>query len=219
MDDTLRASAERMRSLLVAKQAPPDVFRAALTSVPALERDAWVDHVLELDPPPEDGPELPRGCVPYLPCAVDVLLRVVDYARVQGTDVFVDVGSGVGRAAALVHLLTGAPAIGLEIQPALALASRALTERFSALRFSPVIGDATVLAGSITIGSIFFFYCPFSGDRLDKVLDDLEQIARTREIRICCVDLPLPLRPWLTLASPPAPDLAVYRSTLLDPPA
>ncbi|AKJ03914.1 Hypothetical protein AA314_05540 [Archangium gephyra] len=134
----------------------------------------------------------------------------------QASDVFVDVGSGVGRAAALVHLLTGASAIGIEIQPALVHASRDLATRLNALRFSPVQGDAAVLTGSITMGSVFFLYCPFSGERLEKVLDGLESIARTRPIRVCCVDLPLPPRPWLTCAEPPSGNLTVYRSTLLD---
>lgn len=218
VEEMHRESAEWMRSLLLNAQAPPAVFRTALTRVPPTERDAWLDLVLGLDSVPDDGPDLPRDCVPYLPCPVDALLRMVEHAGVQASDVFVDVGSGMGRAAALVHLLTGAPAIGLEIQPALVLASRDLTKRLNVLRFSPVEGDAALLTGFITIGSIFFLYCPFSGDRLEKVLDDLESIARTRQIRVCCVDLPLPPRAWLTLASPPSGGVTVYRSTLLDKP-
>ncbi len=211
-----RESAERIRSLISTAQAIPAVFRAYLTSVPPDERDAWVDLVFGLDSLPDDGPELPRGCVSYLPCSVDALLRVLDHARVQPSDVFVDVGAGVGRSAALVHLLTGAAVIGLEIQPELVRASRDLAKRLNVRRFSPIEGDAAQLAGFLTIGSVFFFYCPFSGERLERILDDLEAIARTREIRVCCVDLPLPPRPWLTLASPPAEDVAVHRSTLLD---
>lgn len=216
VEQTHRESAEWIRSLLVNAQSTPAVFRSALTSVPPTERDAWLDLVLGLDSFPDDGPELPRGCVPYLPCPVDAILRIVECAGVQASDVFVDVGSGVGRAAALVHLLTGAAAIGIEIQPELVHAARALAARLSALRFSPIQGDAAVLTGSITIGSIFFLYCPFSGERLEKVLDDLESIARTRPIRVCCVDLTLPPRPWLTFAAPPSGNLTVYRSTLLD---
>jgi len=183
--------------------------------VPPDQRDAWLDWVLELDAFPDDGPELPPGCVPYWPCSVGALLRMVDLVGIQPTDVFVDVGSGVGRAAALVHLLTGAATIGLEIQPALVLASQQLTRRLNLVRFSPVEGDASQLTGLITIGSVFFLFCPFSGERLERILDDLEPIARTREIRICGIDLPLPSRPWLALASSSGGDLAVYRSTLL----
>ena len=64
----------------------------------------------------------------------------------------------------------------------------------------------------MVVGSVFFFYCPFSGARLAKVLDDLEPIARTRQLRICCVDLSLPPRPWLTREAGPDGALEIYRS-------
>ncbi len=216
LEEAHRESADWIRSLLVSARATPAVFRTALTEVPPTQRDAWLDSVLGLDAIPDDGPDLPRGCAPYLPCPVDAILRMVEHAGVNASDVVVDVGSGVGRAAALVHLLTGASAIGLEIQPALVLASRDLAARLNVSRFSPIEGDAVRLTGFMTIGSVFFLYCPFSGDRLEKVLDGLEPVARTRQIRVCCVDLRLPPRPWLTLASEPSSDLAVYRSTMLD---
>jgi hypothetical protein len=209
-----RQSAQSVRSLLAQTGLAPAVFRAALTSVAVTERDAWLDLVFGLDAIPDDGPDLPRGCVPYLPCSVDALLRLVDHAGVHDSDVFVDVGAGVGRAAALVHLLTGAPAIGIEIQRALVLASQDLTSRLNVSRCAQVEGDAAQLTGLITIGSVFFLYCPFSGERLEQVLDGLEAIARTRPIRVCCVDLPPLARPWLTPAPPVAGDLIVYRSTL-----
>jgi SAM-dependent methyltransferase len=216
MEERHRESAERIRSLVANAQATPAIVRAALTAVPPRARDAWLDGVFGLDSIPDDGPELPRGCAPYVPCPVDALLRMVEQADVRASDVFVDVGSGVGRAAALVQLLTGAAAIGIEIQPALVQAARDLAARSNGLRFAPIEGDATWLAGFIAIASIFFLYCPFSGARLEKLLDAIEPIAHMREIRVCCVDVPLPSRPWLTLVSPPDGDLAVYRSTLLD---
>jgi SAM-dependent methyltransferase len=204
-----------MRRLVSSGRSTPALFREALTSVPPAQRDPWLDLVFGLEEVLEDGPELPRGCVPYLPCPVDALLRAVDHAGVHSSDVFVDIGSGLGRAALLAHLLTGAASIGLEIQPALVRASRDLARRLGVSRSSAVEGDAVGLAGHIAIGSVFFFYCPFSGDRLEKVLTDLEAIARTRPIRICCVDLPLPPRPWLTLVSCSG-DLVVYRSNFPD---
>jgi SAM-dependent methyltransferase len=217
MDPRYRASAERVRSLLSRGAVSPAGFRSALTEVPPSDRDAWVDIVFGFSELPDDGPGLPSGCVPYLPCPVDALLRVVEHADVQATDVFVDVGSGLGRAAAVVHSLTGAAAIGLEIQPQLLNASREVTTRLNLSRLKLVHGDAADLTGRLMIGSVFFLYCPFSGARLEQVLADLEPIARTRTIRVCCVDLPLPSCSWLTLAAPAWADLAIYRSTLLDP--
>jgi hypothetical protein len=209
-----RRSAETTRWLIQQGLQDPQAFRAALLSVPPAVRDRWLDSVLGLGDLPDDGPELPRGCVPYLPCSVEVLLRIVDQAPMGGRDVFVDVGSGLGRAAMLVHLLTGAGAIGIEVQPALVLAARDLASRLRLTRVSCVQGDATSLTGLIRIGSVFFLYCPFGGDRLAKVLADLESIARTRTLRICSVDLPLPPCPWLTLQGRHSGNLAIYRSTL-----
>src|SRR5262245_43797450 len=119
MDGRHRKSAERARSLIEHGLHDPATFRPALLSVPPTARDAWVDCVLGLGELPDDAPALPRGCVPYLPCRADALLSMVDQASICASDVFVDVGMGNARAAVLVHLLTGASVIGLEIQPAL----------------------------------------------------------------------------------------------------
>jgi len=187
-------------------------FRAALLDVPMGERDAWVDLVLGLDDLPGDGPALPPGGVPYLPCSVEVLLRMVDEAPVRATDVFVDVGAGPGRAIALVHLLTGAGAVGLEIQPELVHAAHDLTARLGLSRVPCIEGDAATIAPFMVHGSVFFLNCPFSGARLAKVLDGLEPIARTRPLCVCCVCLPLPPLSWLMPEPARGGELEIYRS-------
>jgi SAM-dependent methyltransferase len=214
VEHSRRESADQVRARIQRGQHDPDAFRAALLSVAPTARDAWLNRVLGLHDLPDDGPDLPRGCVPYFPCSVDALLRIVEQARVRSSDVFVDVGSGPGRAAAFVHLLTGAGAIGIEVQPGLVCAARDLTTRLALSRVSFIEGDASTLTGFSAIGSVFFLYCPFSGERLVKVLGELEVVARTRMIRVCCLDLPLPPCPWLALDSPLAGDLAIYRSAL-----
>jgi hypothetical protein len=120
----------------------------------------------------------------------------------------------MGRATFLTHLLTGAGCIGLEIQPALVQAARGRAAWLNLSRSCFVEGDAADLVRFITIGTVFFLYCPFGGGRLRRVLDGLEDIARTRRIRICCVDLPPLERPWLVPISPSSTELVVYRSTL-----
>jgi hypothetical protein len=112
-----------------------------------------------------------------------------------------------------VHLLTGAEVIGLEIQPALVEAARKLAARLNITCLAAIEGDATELIGRMHEGSVFFFYCPFSGERLDRVLAALEVLSRSRPIRLCCVDLPLPALPWLELAAAPgrAASLVAHR--------
>lgn len=208
----LRENAEQVRAAIEGGRHEPSWFRSALLDVPPVERDAWVDVALGLGELPDDGPELPKGCVPYVPCPVDDLLHIVDRAPVRASDVFVDVGSGVGRAATLVHLLTGAPAIGLEVQPQLVRAARDLAARLRISRVSSIEGDAVELTGRMVIGRVFFLYCPFSGDRLTTWLARLEPIARTHALRVCSVDLSLPRCDWLALETSPRVGLEIHRS-------
>jgi tRNA G46 methylase TrmB len=213
MDDRHRQSAERMRSRIETQQHDADAFRAAVLDVAPTERDAWLDLVLGLREIPDDGPDLPRGCVPYFPSSVDAMLGLVGQADMRSSDVLVDIGAGLGRLSAFVHLSTGAEVIGIEVQSRLVRAARDLASRLALSRVSFIEGDASALPDAVAKGSVFFLYCPFSGDRLAKVLGALEVVARTREIRVCCLDLPLPPCPWLTLEPRPTGHLAIHRST------
>src|SRR5690606_37755343 len=151
-------------------------------------------------------------CVPYLPCSVATVMNAIEQAQVTSSDVFVDVGSGAGRTAFLAHALTGAGCIGIEIQPALvkAAAGRAAWLNLDRTRF--IEGDAVEWVRFMTTGTVFFLYCPFSGDRLERFLDALEEVARARPIRVCSVDLPAFDRPWLRLQPPASTELHVYES-------
>jgi hypothetical protein len=84
-------------------------------------------------------------------------------------------------------------------------------------RVATIAGDASELVAYVPIGTVFFLYCPFSGARLERVLDGLRAIAATRPIRICCVHLPLLDRPWLELVASPRTELVIYRSTIAPP--
>jgi len=202
----------RMRSLLVKNQATPALVQRTLNAIPRELRDRWVDLVWDVDEIADDHPALPRGCVPYLPCPVATVVDAVEQARVTSADVFVDIGSGAGRTAFLANALTGAGCIGIEIQPALVKVAtgRAAWLNLSRTRF--IEGDAVDRVRFMTTGTVFFLYCPFSGGRLQRFLDALEDVARARPIRVCCVDLPPLDCPWLVPMPSTSVDLHVYRS-------
>lgn len=219
VQSAFRNAANQVRTLLLSNQATPASFRAELENIPPRDRDAWLDLLWDLHEIPDDDPKLPRGCAPYLPCPVATVLEAVERAGVTHDDVFVDVGSGTGRTALLANLLTGAGCIGLEIQPALVKAARGRADWLNLHRTRFVEGDAVDLLRFITIGTVFFLYCPFGGERIHRILDDLEAIARTRQVRICCVHMPALERPWLARLPSTSVELDVYRSTLLCSPA
>lgn len=207
-----------MRSLLVNGQATPALIRSTLADIPTELRDRWVDLVWDIEEITDDHPALPRGCVPYLPCPVATVVEAVRQAQVTSSDVFVDIGSGTGRTAFLAHVLTGAGCIGIEIQPALVNAAMGRAAWLNLNRTRFIEGDAVDWIRFMTTGTVFFLYCPFSGNRLHRCLDALEDVARARPIRVCCVDLPPLDRPWLRPIPSTSVDLHVYQSLPFDPP-
>lgn len=194
----------------------PAVAQDALRALPPDDRDEWLDLLWDTPELFDDDPDLPRGCVPYLPCPVTSIWAAIQQANVTSADVFVDVGAGLGRTAFLVHLLTGAGCIGVEIQPSLVKAAtgRATWLNLSRTRF--IQGNAVDMIPFIPIGTVFFLYCPFSGVYLQRFLDGLESIARTRQIRVCCVGMPALKRPWLTRLPSTSVELDIYQSTCCD---
>lgn len=213
MDERLFHDAENIRERIVQQTISPEQFRAALLRVPYDDRDNWVNGVLGLEECAEDGPELPRGCVPYLPCAVETLLRIAEYVPLRSTDIFVDIGSGVGRAAAVMHLLTGAPTMGIEVQGAHVEKARELAERLGLSAVTFVHGDAAEMSFAYSAPTVFFLYCPFSGPRLVRFLSQIEKRAQVHEVSICTVDLPLPETPWLEARCIEG-DVRIYRSRI-----
>jgi SAM-dependent methyltransferase len=205
-------SALQMRAKILSGDWSPPAFRGVLAQTPFLERDAWVDRVLGIEDIPEDSEALPRGCVPYLPCSANILLQLAEGGFLQPSDVFVDIGAGVGRAAILAHLLTGARAVGVEIQPALIKAARGIAASLGLSGVSFVEGDATQAVETFSLGSMFFLYCPFSGERLMTLLSSLQKIASTRRIYVCCIDLPLPEQRWLEPVCTSSMDFDLYQS-------
>jgi len=212
MRRTHREVAHEVRASLVAGDLSPGAFRVALGDVPAEHRDAWLDVVWDLGELPDDDPRLPSGCVPYLPCPVDTVLDAVGTVSVTSEDLFVDVGSGVGRTTALVHLLTGAPTIGLEIQSELVETGRARSDTLGLRGMRFIEGDAVDTIQHAGDGSVFFMYCPFGRSRIDRVLEALQVVARRRQIHVCCVGMATLEAPWLAPVAAALPDLSIYRS-------
>jgi hypothetical protein len=172
------------------------------------DRDTFVDELLGIDYVPGDD-ELPRGGTPYLPCGVEEILRMCREVPLAPNDVFVDLGSGIGRVPMLAHLVSGARAGGIEIQRALVGVAR---ERAEALKLDVrfVLGNALDVPFD---ANVFFMYSPFNGETLRQVLAKLEQHARTRPIVVCTVDMELHA-PWLVARKSTSLALTIYDARL-----
>jgi SAM-dependent methyltransferase len=168
-----------------------------------------VDELLGFEWPPPDVPDLPRGSVPYLPCPVDDIVAMVREVPLRPDDDLVDLGSGLGRVVILAHLLSGAAAVGVEIQEPLVRKARRRSAEL-ALGVSFVHANAAEL---VLDGSTFFLHAPFNGAMLTAVVRRVEAVARRRPIVVCTVGMELHGVPWLVSRGPSGSvSLATYDS-------
>ncbi len=146
--------------------------------------DVLVAAILSTDQVVDDrAVELDPEMVPYQPTPARLILALVQEIRPTERDVFVDVGSGLGTVPALVSLLTGAHAVGIEWHPGhYAQAQRSVRDlNLSAVSF--VRQDAR--DADYTAGTIFYMFTPFKGTMLRDVLQRLDGEGRRRAIRLC----------------------------------
>lgn len=209
MDPSLRLQARAARAAIASGAHRSAALHELLLSVPPRDRDAWVDELFLIEELPSDATDLPRTSVPYLPSGVDEILTMIREAPVGPDDHFVDLGSGLGRVAFLVHLLCGARASGLEIQEHLVESARARGAELglTAVRFEHADVSVTDLDGSV-----FFLYDPFHGETLRLALRRLEDVARRRRIIVCAVGLELHDAPRLTARATSSVALTLYDS-------
>lgn len=157
----------------------------------AAERDHFVEEVLGIAYPPLDevtpGPEQ----IPYLPSGYDEILHAFETTGLAEGNVFVDLGSGLGKAVMLAELLVGAKAEGVELDRGLCgEALRAARALGLGARFTE--GDART--APLAEADVLFMYLPFTGSVLDAVL---QRVGERRPRFLCAGSLDLTRRPWL----------------------
>jgi hypothetical protein len=190
-----------------------EALARAIAEQPPAARDGFVDALLGMTPA-FDGPEAviaaDRELINYVPSGVSAIADAIVKARVGRDDVLVDIGAGLGRVAVLVHLLTGARAVGIELQKELVDRAR---ERVSQLGLGGVEllhGDAREM--ELPVGTVYFLYLPFVGRALAGVVERLARIAREREIAICSLGVDLKAERSLRVLDESSMWLTVYES-------
>jgi hypothetical protein len=169
-------------------------LRAAIEAVPPAARDPWVERLLGLHGAVPEGRNTEGELIGYLPSGVGAILHLVDACPLRADDVLVDVGAGLGKVLMLAHLLTGARAVGVELDGELVQAAQGLAADLRLEGVSFAQGDARVW---LPEGTVYFLYAPLLGGALAQALDRLEEVTRGRAVQVCTLGLDLPARPWL----------------------
>ena len=146
-------------------------------------RDELVSGVLQLREPSEPNLQRSPEMVPYQPTPVRHILRLIEATALAESDVFVDLGSGLGHVPLLVSMLTGAQSLGIEVQAAYVASARECAQslQLSGVRFIPQ--DAR--KADLSSGTVFYLYSPFNGSILTNVLSALRMESTDRSIKIC----------------------------------
>jgi len=103
-------------------------------------------------------------------------------AEITPQDIFYDLGSGLGQVPLLVHLLSGAPARGVEIEPAYCRHAETCATELQLSQVEFINADARAV--DYSNGTAFFLFTPFTGHILQQVLDKLQQVAQRKPIRV-----------------------------------
>jgi len=194
----------------VCRDAPDD-------PVPGLGYDYLDELIAEVLRIPEPGNEMIEPGLEhvfYQPTPVRHTLAMIERSGLSAKDVLIDFGSGLGQLCIVTSFLTGARAIGVEVEATYVKSARECARNLGLDRVTFLHADAREV--DLTSGTVFHLYTPFTGSILRTVLDRLRQESLKRPITICtlgpCADI-VAMEPWLVGdAMPDANRVTVFRS-------
>jgi hypothetical protein len=222
-----RFSAFRQR--LIAEKPSPNEFRKWILPYTNYRSGDWgkphygyesldflLDGVFFSAPKPEPDRRPEYGMVRYEPTPASVILELTERIEFTTNDVFYDLGSGLGKVAMLVALLTGVDVCGVEYQTSFCAYAEEQSTGLGLERTRYLNADARDVA--YVDGTVFFLFNPFGGLIFDAVLDKLHGEAQKREIQFFSYgssSQPLSELAWLKPIKPVGTDemaLALFRS-------
>ena len=159
--------------------------------------DEMIAGVLGLHEPVSETVLAPE-MVFYQPTPARHILDMIRLSGLNQDDVLVDLGSGLGHVPMLASILTGARAIGIEVDAAYVRCAREGARSLALERVSFVEQDAR--EADLSAGTVFHLYTPFTGGMLRAVLDRLGGVGSRRASRVCtlgpCAGV-VAAEPWL----------------------
>ncbi|HVY25874.1 MAG TPA: methyltransferase domain-containing protein [Polyangiaceae bacterium] len=168
-------------------------FFRALELVPLELRDHWVEEVLGIAYPPLVPQALPRELVTYSPTGMAEVSFLLEQGDLGPGRVLVDLGSGLGKVVLLAALLTGAQAVGIELDAELVAAARAAASALQLQGTRFIQGDLREVP--LPEADVYYMFIPLA--RSSELLQRLEPLARRRRIVLFSQEIDLARAPWL----------------------
>lgn len=173
-------------------------WRARMATTPSYEVDAWTRTLFGFQDVPDTTIALSADMVSYV---ATHLQQIVEMAAELGPDdVFYDLGSGLGFVPILVAWLTGARAVGIELEPRFVAFAR---ERAAALGLSDRVRfvEGDLREATLDDATAVFLFYPVRGALLEQVIERVRLGVAGRAVRVYSLGLsgpPLVAQPWIT---------------------
>ncbi len=190
-----------------------------LSALPVAERDPTLEEHLGIAGPTPGLKRLGPELIGYHASGVAAIVQALAEVPVEQDDVFFDLGAGLGKVVLLAHLLTGATARGIELQPELVARARQAAARLG-VSAHVTLSEGDARQADLESGTVFYLYAPFTGAALADVLGRLARVAARHAIVVCALGLDLDRQaPWLVARPTASFWLTVYDSVVSGVPA
>ncbi len=226
LTDVNTALFQSLRDRLHADEHPAVTFRGQIDAYVGRETpvrdavgyddlDVFVNGLFGIDTEPEETRALRPGMIGYQATPARFVLDLVERIPLGPDDVVFDLGSGLGRVAMMVGLLSEAEVRGIEYDPGHCAYARQCAQLLPVPRVHFINADAR--EALLADGTVFFMYTPFRGDLLQTVLERLRREAHRRPLIVatygpCTQDVAqLHWLEWSGSREPDDRELAIFK--------
>jgi hypothetical protein len=144
--------------------------------------DIFINGLFFFKAMPQQTKDLEPEMVYYQKTPARIVFDLVEGVHFTGEDVFVDIGSGLGQVAFLVHLLAGIATQGIEFEPAFYDYAEECAAELCLSHVTFINCDAR--QADYSKGTVFFMFTPFRGAILQEVLALLKRESHRRSIKV-----------------------------------
>ena len=156
--DGARSRHAEMRARVRDRSLDKTALLAIIGQEPPETRDHLVEEILDIAYPPLDETTLPTDAISYCPSGVAEVLFMLENSDLGPESTFVDLGAGLGKVVLLVALLTGARAVGVEIDARLVSHARAAAGALDVGNAQFIEGD--MRAAPLPAADVYYMYSP-----------------------------------------------------------
>ena len=144
--------------------------------------DVFINRVLSNREIPEPTREPSPEMVSYQKTPARVVFEIARKVKFTKSDIFVDIGSGLGHVAILINLIAGISTRGIEFEPAFCNYAQDCAASLNASGTTFI--NTNACEADYSDGTVFFLYTPFKGEMLHQVLQRLKEKSTSRQITI-----------------------------------